>query len=249
MPRHYAIIPARAGSKGFPGKNRLFFNYNADFLERTGQFARILVTTDDPLIMEWAESRGCQAHRRPDSLATDGSKIKDAIVDLAGACGFLTPDDYLWLSYSTTLHKGLADFRAAFEMVEAENPAAFCTFIPVATHPFIAWYQEPKSGKMRQFITNDAVNRQDLPPAFRNYHYIIGFKVRALPRLNGNLLGEDTRPIYLDQAQQDSLCDLDTPADLAVWKRKHPGEFAEWRQTLPSGLDCDPIRPYLDEAV
>lgn len=243
---HFAVVPCRAGSKGFPGKNRLFFNFTADFLDRTRQFARVLVTTDDSLIADWAVRRGDFVRPRPEALATDTARIKDVVVDLVATCDFLAPDDFLWLVYNTTLHKSLSDFRDARRMLDAEDPVAFCTFIPVATHPYIAWYQESGTGKMRQFIPNDVVNRQDFPPAVRNYHYIIGFKVRALPSLNGNLLGEDTRPIFLDGQQQDALCDLDAPADIAIWKRKHPDEFAEWRHTLPAGIDLAPVRPYLD---
>ncbi len=244
--RHYAVIPARAGSKSFPKKNLYFFNYTAEFLEDSKLFDGILVTSDDETILAWAERRGHFAYRRPPALAGDTSRIKDAIVDLIAHAPQVGPDDYLWLTYTTTIHKDIKDFRAVRKLVDEQAPPAFCTFIEVATHPYIAWYKDAASGTMRQYIPNDAVNRQEMPPAWRNYHYVIGFRVSTVERLNSNLLGDDTHPIFLDDAQTSALCDLDSPDDIAEWKRKHPEEFARWQRSLPPELDTAPIASYLD---
>lgn len=248
MVRHYAFIPARAGSKGFPGKNRYFFNFTADFIDASGLFDGVLVTTDDDQIIEWAQRRGYFVRRRPATLARDTALIKDAAVDLAANADHVRPGDYLWLNYMTTVFKSLDDYRAARAMVDRLHPPAFCSFIPAGTHPYITWYQDAFSGKMRQFVPNNLANRQDMPPAYQNFHYLSGFRVDSLPRLNANLLGEDTYPIYLDEGQQQRLCDLDTPADLIPWRTKHPNEYARWLRSLPPGVDRSPLEPYLADA-
>ena len=244
QPKHYAVVPARGGSKGVPNKNRYFFNYNADFLESCHVFDGILVTSDDEQILAWAEARGHFTRLRPDTLADDTARIKQAIVDMIENAPHLKPDNYLWLTYNTQLHKDAAEFRAARDLINDKRPAAFCTFIDVQTHPYITWYPDPKTGKMKQFIPNDVANRQDMPEAWMNYMHIVGFQPQAVERLNSNLLGEDTYPIFLSEEQQAALCDLDLPEDIVTWRCKHPDEFRRWRETLPPELDLTPLAPF-----
>ena len=44
---HVAIIPARKNSKGFPMKNRLYFNKTAKFVKSLKWFEKIILTSDD----------------------------------------------------------------------------------------------------------------------------------------------------------------------------------------------------------
>jgi CMP-N-acetylneuraminic acid synthetase len=245
--KHFAIIPARAGSKSFPKKNQYFFNFTADFLESSGLFDGILVSSDDEVILNWAADRGHFCRQRDEPLASDSSHIRDAIVDLIDHAPHVHERDYLWLTYTTTIHKDLDDFRSVRRLVDEISPPAFCTFIPVATHPYIAWYQDKETHEMRQYIPNDAVNRQEFPPAWRNYHYVIGFRADVVECLNGNLLGAETYPIFLSEKQTRALCDLDSPSDIERWKLKHPEEFSRWQKTLPTELDRVPIAAFLDD--
>lgn len=80
-----AIIPARGGSKGLPGKNiRQFAGkplivhsieaaLNCSFISRT------VVSTDDDKIAEVAKAHGAQVIKRPAELAADTSLVIDAI--------------------------------------------------------------------------------------------------------------------------------------------------------------------------
>src|SRR5687768_3406979 len=76
-----ALIPARGGSKGIPGKNiaslanRPLISYTIETAMAAGLFTRVVVSTDDEEIAGVA--RGCGAEvpfKRPAELAQDETK-------------------------------------------------------------------------------------------------------------------------------------------------------------------------------
>ena len=82
-----AIIPARGGSKGLPGKNikqlcgRPLIHWTIKQALDSNEFDDVFVSTDDPMIMEVANKLGnfCP-ELRPSSLANDESKTIDVIL-------------------------------------------------------------------------------------------------------------------------------------------------------------------------
>lgn len=73
----YAIIPARGGSKGVPGKNIKLLNgkplieWTILAAKNTPEIAKIIVNTDDSNIAKVAESLGAEIFYRPKELALD----------------------------------------------------------------------------------------------------------------------------------------------------------------------------------
>jgi len=241
-PRHFAVIPARHGSKGFPAKNRLLLPYTLDFIHRLKMFDGVLATSDDATLLEMAAAHGCQIRLRPAELAADNSTIREAFVDLVANTPSLRPDDYLWLFYTTVVYRDPEDFRAARKLVEAENPLGVCTYIPARAHPFNVWRQDGQ-GRMEKYIPNDLVNRQDMPPAWQNYHYVICFKAGGLDQLNSNLLGPDIRPIFLEETKAAKLFEVDHPEELEEWRLTHPVDYRRFLATLPPGTVLPNARP------
>jgi len=78
-----AIIPARAGSQRIPGKNWKDFHgkpiiqYSIETATRSGQFDRVVVTTDGPEIAEIAHRSGAMVVWRPKALAADNVGTQD----------------------------------------------------------------------------------------------------------------------------------------------------------------------------
>jgi N-acylneuraminate cytidylyltransferase len=74
-----ALIPARGGSKRVPGKNvRLLAGhpllaYTVSAALRSGEFNKVLVSSDDPATLEIAASYGADVLPRPDEFAGDTS--------------------------------------------------------------------------------------------------------------------------------------------------------------------------------
>ena len=81
-----AVIPARGGSKGVPGKNvapvgGLPLVARAVRAARAARrIDRVLVSTDDPLIAEAARAAGAEIVARPDRIAGDGASSESALL-------------------------------------------------------------------------------------------------------------------------------------------------------------------------
>ena len=82
-----AVIPARGGSKGLPGKNirqlddRPLIAWTIDAAKRSKYIDRIIVSSDDEDIMDIAEEWGCEApFVRPAHLATDQSIVTETLI-------------------------------------------------------------------------------------------------------------------------------------------------------------------------
>src|SRR3989344_5621655 len=85
--KNLAIIPARGGSKGIPGKNIKVFHgkpliaYTIKQANEVGLFDRIIVDTEDKKIAAVARQYGAEAlFLRPNKLANDKSSVNDAVL-------------------------------------------------------------------------------------------------------------------------------------------------------------------------
>ena len=81
-----ALIPARGGSKGIPGKNLQEVG-GVPLVGRSVQAAlastrvsRVLVSTDDDAIAAAAHSHGAEVVRRPEHLAGDTASSESALL-------------------------------------------------------------------------------------------------------------------------------------------------------------------------
>ncbi|EME69327.1 N-acylneuraminate cytidylyltransferase [Paramagnetospirillum caucaseum] len=216
MTRHIAVIPARAGSVGLPGKNRMFFDATANFIDAEGWFGRTIVSTDDPVVADKARGRGYEVRNRPATLAGPAVSIKSMFEDLIPAMA-VEPDDVLWLFYLPVLYKNAEDFATARAVAETPGTRSVMSFIPAKTHPYSCWQWD--GGTLTQYIENDLFRRQDMPPAWMTYHYTCCFRAGILDQLNSELVGSATMPVFLSEATARNLIEVDTPEDLERWQR------------------------------
>ena len=85
-PHVVAVIPARGGSKGLPGKNRRVLNgkpllaYSIEAAKACPLIDRVIVTTDDPALAAVAEEYGAEApFIRPPELAQDDTPTEPVL--------------------------------------------------------------------------------------------------------------------------------------------------------------------------
>jgi CMP-N-acetylneuraminic acid synthetase len=87
LPKVLAIIPARGGSKGVPGKNRRLLDglplvaYAILTAQKSNRIASILLNTDDEAIADIGKQYGVPVKMRSAQLAQDDSPIHPTIVE------------------------------------------------------------------------------------------------------------------------------------------------------------------------
>ena len=83
-----AVIPARGGSKGIPGKNlkriagQPLIAHSIHAAKRAKHVQRVIVSTDDPSIAEVAREHGAEVVLRPPELATDSASSESALLQV-----------------------------------------------------------------------------------------------------------------------------------------------------------------------
>ena len=215
---HIAVIPARMGSKGFKFKNRKFFSYTVDFLEKISWMQRVIISTDDPEIEETAKKEGYEIHKRPEHLAGPAVSIRSVFESVIKDMD-VKKDDVLWLIFLPLLYKNKDDFDECKKIIEQKNVNSLCTFITVKSHPFNCWKYDEKNKELSKYIDNDVFRRQDLPPAWEHYHYVCCFKAGEIKNLNSELINSKTFPVFLKKNITEKLVEIDTPEDYEKWKK------------------------------
>lgn len=141
-----AIIPARGGSKGIPGKNlryiagRPLVVHAVHAALNCGKVDRVAVSTDDPGIAAAAQSAGAEIIWRPADISGDTASSESALLHGLGqwrAAGF-TPDYLLFLQCTSPLTQA-GDIARLIDHTVASN--ADTSFTGVATHRFI-WKED-----------------------------------------------------------------------------------------------------------
>lgn len=165
-----ALIPARGGSKGLPGKNiltvggRPLLAYSVDAARDSRFVDRVVVSSDDDAIIAAALACGAEApFRRPAELATDDA----ASVDVAlHALDLLPGYDVLIMLQPTSPARTAADVNAACERFAASRAPACVSVSPVEQSPF--WmYRLDANGALRPVVEPTTyTRRQDLPPVY-----------------------------------------------------------------------------------
>lgn len=170
-----AIIPARGGSKGVPGKNiRLILDkpvicYTIEAALAAKTIGKAAVTTDDPQVKEicGAYSNKISLITRPAELAGDSARIDDV---MRHACRELEEHqgykaDIVVLLYANIPVRAddIID-RAVNRLIETEADSIQTLSAVDKFHPF--WMYEMKGDRISKYIANDVYRRQELPALY-----------------------------------------------------------------------------------
>lgn len=165
-----AIIPARGGSKGLPGKNIRKLNgkpliaYAIDCARKARHIDRVIVSTDDSEIADVARQYGAEIpFLRPDYLASDTAQAVDNYiytVDRLSREETLPIDEFAVLLPTTPLRLS-EDVDNAIELFRERQADSVISYTPEA-HP-IRWHKYLDADKAFVNIFDDTIaNRQDL---------------------------------------------------------------------------------------
>lgn len=169
--RVLAVIPARGGSKGLPGKNLLSANgkpliaYSIEAALQSKSVDQLIVSTDDDEIMEVAQRYGATVpFRRPTNLATDTASTVDVI---AHALDSLPGYEVVVVLQPTSPLRTPTDIDDALQSFEKSGAAACVSVSPVEQSPY--WmYTVDEHNRLHPLIDEErqVSRRQDLPAVY-----------------------------------------------------------------------------------
>lgn len=163
-----AIIPARAGSKGLPGKNTLLFHgkplvqWTIEAAIESEAFAQVVLTTDDNLALEIADSLGAVGHRRTPNLSGDHTKASEVIEDVVNS--FPGHDSLVYLQPTSPLRKA-KHILQALEKFDCGNKVPVVSVTEVTQPP--EWMLvENDENFLVPYLDAGEVRRQDTKTKF-----------------------------------------------------------------------------------
>lgn len=231
--RRIAIIPARGGSKGLPGKNlavvggKTLVARAVETAVASGLFAYVLISTDDAAIAGEGRRAGASTpFLRPAALATDKAAVVDAVKDALQrlASAGEAPFELIVLLEPTSPMRNAEILQRTVAAAESEGADAAFTVSPVPTrfHALkqftigkanVACHAHPEAGSI--------VNRQELEPSFVRNGLCYAVRATALAAGLG-FLGRSPRAVVVEGP----IVNIDDAEDLALARRLIEGAGA-----------------------
>ncbi|MBW3661977.1 MAG: NeuD/PglB/VioB family sugar acetyltransferase [Actinobacteria bacterium] len=209
-----ALVPARGGSKGLPGKNlarvagRTLVARAVQVAAACPEIDEIVVSSDDDAILHEGEVSGATPLRRPAQLATDEAPTLDVVAHLLAE----RPDaDLLVLLQPTSPLRSPDDVQACLRSVGSAPVAV--TVTPVE-HPIEWTFRLGTGGELLPASGWDGVvgRRQDASSTYRLTGAVYVARAEHL-RAGGALVGPGTVGIVTPRAR---AIDVDDHHDLLV---------------------------------
>jgi N-acylneuraminate cytidylyltransferase/CMP-N,N'-diacetyllegionaminic acid synthase len=237
-----AIIPARGGSKGVPGKNiKLLWDkpliaYTIEAAQAAKSIDRSILSTDDEEIAEVAQNFGVEIpFMRPAKLAQDDSLAIDNYiytVDRLNVESSKQYNDFIVLQ-PTSPFRTAADIDNAVELFREKNADSVISVCEASHPPMWAKKIDP-AGVLKDYfdINIGNKNRQELGLSFMPNGAIFILKLSLLK----NLYSYYSDNTYAFIMPSERSLDIDTPLDF---------EFAEFlvsRNTFRKGNEKSGVR-------
>lgn len=216
-PRVLALIPARGGSKGVPGKNirdvagRPLIAWTIEAARQATCTDRVVVSSDDAAILAVARAWGAEVpFVRPPELARDETPGIDVVLH-ALAC---LPDvEWVVLLQPTSPLRTAQDIDAAVARCrEAGAPA--CVSVTEAQTPPWWMFRLSAEGRLQSFLPDRErpQRRQDAPPLYALNGAVYVAQTDWLRQTRSFLTAETVA--YAMPAERS--VDIDTPLDLEI---------------------------------
>ncbi|MBI1975624.1 MAG: acylneuraminate cytidylyltransferase family protein [Candidatus Vogelbacteria bacterium] len=224
-----ALIQARGGSKGVPGKNirmlggKPLIAWTVEAARKAPSVNRVIISTDSAEIADAARIYGAEVpFIRPAEFATDDAKsiglLRHALLWLEEHEGY-RPDALVQLKPTNPLRTSAHIEDAIRLFKESSETDAVITVRPVREHPYKTW-KRTEDGRIEPFIQEDyhhikeAVKspRQKLPEAFIQNSCVHVIRPSTILEQNSSI-GTNVRVVVM--SEEDSL-NIDTPNDFAL---------------------------------
>lgn len=227
-PKILAVVTARGGSKGIPGKNikpllgKPLIAYTIEAAKASGVFDRIILSTDDEEIARVGKEYGCEVpFMRPKNLAEDTTPhlpvMQHALKWLKDNENY-SPDYTMILPPTAPLRQAFHIKDAVELMIKTNADSVLAVAeIPKDFTPYKAMIKD-ENGFLELVlggpVSKRTIRRQDTPVAYWGIASIYLFRTKLLfdPK-EPNFYGEKVVPYIVENKY---LVDIDTPDD---WER------------------------------
>ena len=221
-----AIVPARAGSKGVPGKNKALIaglpviEYTVAALEESRAVSGILVSSDDSDILAlYRDREAVLTVERPAALARDDSSTGDVVAHAleAWAATGRVPPDAILLAQPTTPLRTACDIDGAFDLFErrGREPVISACCVEGIRHPCVMYRMSDHGrGVLYEAEPSDHRPRQSFEVVFQR-NGAIYLVTTAFFRSTGRL--RNATPLIYEMPWERSI-NIDGPGDLLIAK-------------------------------
>jgi CMP-N-acetylneuraminic acid synthetase len=202
-----ALVPARGGSKGVPGKNvrplagQTLLEYTARAARESGVLDRVILSTDSAEIADAGRRAGIEVpFMRPAALAADDTPMAPVIVHALAELSRQgwAPDIIVLLQPTSPLRRP-DHIRAAVNLLRETGADSVVTVVEVPRHLSPDYVMRIEDGRLKPFLPDGArvTRRQDARPAYSRDGTVYAFRRATLER-SGGIYGEDCRPLLID---------------------------------------------------
>jgi YrbI family 3-deoxy-D-manno-octulosonate 8-phosphate phosphatase len=215
-PRVIAVIPARGGSKGLPGKNLAEVG-GIPLVTRAVQAASaaryidaVLVSTDDDGIAEAARAAGAGVVRRPDDLAGDTATSESALLHALHSVAAHTgvrPEVLVFVQATSPFIDRTALDRAVERVLDGEQDVVFSA---VPSHVFL-WAETPDGVAGVNHEASARPRRQDRTPEYAETGAFYVMRADGFAQAGHRFFGR----VGLAPVHPDHAIEIDDAADLA----------------------------------
>ncbi len=211
-----AIIPARGGSKGVPGKNKRLIDgkpligYTIEAALQSKLLSQIWVSSDDPEIISITRQyAGIKIHERDGSLATDQSPVADTVKEIIK----LTDCDAIMLLQPTAPIRTSENIDEAIGLLQAsvEINSVISVVAMSDIHPARMYWR--KESVLTSILPEfEQARRQDIPPAYYRNGSIYLVRKEAFEQYH-SVMVKPTIPYIMPL---DWLLNIDEPRDIII---------------------------------
>ena len=219
--KRLAVICARGGSKGVPGKNlrdlagKPLIAHSILQAKDSGLFDAVAISSDSGDILEAAKTWGADVTvTRPDALASDTAPKIPAIRHCAE-----TAEEETGLNFDTIVDldataplRNADDIRGAVELLEGSDADNVVSAMPARRSPYFNLVERDETGRVHlsKPPATPIARRQDAPECFDLNASVFAWTRDTLFSDNDYALGDNT---LLFVMPEDRSIDIDTETD------------------------------------
>lgn len=212
-----ALIPARGGSKGLPGKNikemlgKPLIAYTIEQAKQSATISKVCVSTDDKEIAKIAEMYGAEVLWRPAEISGDTASSESALLHALDALKSeqdYEPDLVCFLQCTSPLRKP-DDIDNAVNKLMSEGSDSLLTVSP--SHRFL-WRNGPNGAEAINYNFKHRPRRQDMESQYVENGSFYLFRPTIIKDERNRLGGKITLYVMDEAASHE----IDSHLDFAI---------------------------------